>query len=88
MIIPFSGKYHVPDSNDWGSSSCPSPVDPRSAKRKERTIRARRSGWLVEDAGKLSSRLILVAIVRERSILLPSVGSLGAAAESSPSYFA
>ena len=45
---------------------------------------ARRSGWFAESAGKLSSRLILVANVREKSILLPSVGSLGPAAESSP----
>ena len=86
MIIPFSGNYHVPDSIDWCSSSCPSLIDPRPAKRRrrERTIHTRGSGWFAESAGKLSSRLILVANVREKSILLPSVGSLGPAAESSP----
>src|SRR5229473_2537246 len=66
MIIPFSGNYHVPDSTDSCSSSCPSLVGPRSAKRRrtERTMRARRSGSLAESAGRLSSRLTLVVIVQ------------------------
>ena len=43
MIIPFSGNYHVPDSINGCSSSCPSLVDPRTAKKRrtERTIHAR-----------------------------------------------
>jgi len=36
MIIPYSGNYHVPDSIDWCSSSCPSMVDPRPAQRRRR----------------------------------------------------
>jgi hypothetical protein len=93
MIIPFSGIYYVPDSINGCSSSCASLVDPRSAKKRrrrtERTIHTRRGGWFAESAGRLyPDRLILVANVRERSILLLSVGSLGPAAEPSPSYFA
>src|SRR5713226_8803839 len=59
MIIPFSGKYHVPDSNDWGSSSCPSLVAPRSAKRRrtESTIHTRRSRWFAESVEKLRGEI-------------------------------
>src|SRR5258706_11876735 len=86
MLIPFPGNYHVPDSIDWCSSSCSSLVGPRTAKRRRTgwTIHARISGWFAESAGRLLSRLILVANVREKSILVPSVGSLGPAAESPP----
>jgi hypothetical protein len=34
MIIPFSADYHVPDSTDWCSSSCPSLAGPRTGKRR------------------------------------------------------
>jgi hypothetical protein len=34
MIILFSGHYHVLDSINWYSSSCPSLVDARPAKRR------------------------------------------------------
>jgi hypothetical protein len=44
MLMPFPGNYHVPDSIDWCSSSCPSLADPRSAKK-------RRTEWTcVRDA--------------------------------------
>src|SRR6266403_3140084 len=86
MIIPLSGNYHVSDPINCGRSSCHSPAAPRTAnkRRTARTIRTRRSGWFAESAGRLLSRLILVANVREKSILVPSVGSLGPAAEYPP----
>jgi hypothetical protein len=46
IIIPFPGNYHVPDSIDWGSSSCPFLADARPAKRRrrERTIQTEEGG--------------------------------------------
>src|SRR5712664_2683521 len=84
MIIPFSGKYHVPDSNDWGSSSCPSLVAPRSAKRRrtERTMHTRRTRMV---RGKRSQALIQAnpaCKCQRKKYSTPSVGSLGHAAES------
>jgi hypothetical protein len=72
MIIPFSGNYHVPDSIDWCSFSCPFLADPRPAKRR------RREGGYIRDAadspqkaqGGFPTDLILVANARKESILL------------------
>ncbi len=75
MIIPFSGNCHVSDSIDWCSFSCSSLVAPRTAKRRRTEDNTRRGGWLAESAGRLSFRLIPVAIIREESILVPSVDS-------------
>jgi hypothetical protein len=78
MVVLFSDNYHVSDSTDWCSSSCPSLVARRTAKRRgtERTKHRRRSGWFAESGGRLSYRVILVANVYERDIPVPSVGSL------------
>jgi hypothetical protein len=85
MMASFSGNYHVSDSIDWYSSSRPSQVGPRTAKRRRTEGQyIRDSADVSEPAGRLSSRLILVANVCEKRILGPSVGSLVPAAESAP----
>jgi hypothetical protein len=72
MIILFSGHYHVLDSIDWYSFSCPSLADARPAKRRrtEGTIHTKQRRMFAGSAGRLLARLILVANVREKSILV------------------
>jgi hypothetical protein len=54
MIILFSGHYHVLDSIDWYSFSCPSLADARPAKRRrtEGPTHTRQMRMFAESAGK------------------------------------